>query len=131
MNSDLNFLQTASPLSKKFFSKENKEVLQANMKNLVYKKIGAKIGRQSDEELVAVMRSIFFQNSRNKADKINEQVIELNKLVLKYCVNNIVSNVMQHQKYIEDINQNKYVKSLPDRPKAMNTTKQLEYKMPW
>ena len=131
MNSDLNFLQTASPLSKKFFSKENKEVLQANMKNLVYKKIGAKIGRQSDEELVAVMRSIFFQHSRNKADKINEQIVELNKLVLKYCVNNIVSNVMQHQKYIEDINQNKYVKSLPDRPKAMNTTKQLEYKMPW
>tara|TARA_Y100000741_G_C18090711_1_gene492641 strand:- start:161 stop:556 length:396 start_codon:yes stop_codon:yes gene_type:complete len=131
MNSDLNFLQTASPLSKKFFSKDNKEILQANMKNLVYKKIGVKIGRQSDEELVAVMRSIFFQHSRNKADKINEQIVHLNKLVLKYCVNNIVSNVMQHQKYIEDINQNKYVKSLPDRPKAMNTTKQLEYKMPW
>ena len=131
MNSDLNFLQTASPLSTKFFSNNNKEILQVNMINLVYKKIGVKIGRQSDEELVAVMRSIFFQNSRNKADKINEQVIELNKLVLKYCVNNIVSNVMQHQKYIEDINQNKYVKSLPDRPKAMNTTKQLEYKMPW
>ena len=96
MNSDLNFLQTASPLSKKFFSNNNKEILQANMKNLVYKKIGVKIGRQSDEELVAVMRSIFFQHSRNKADKINEQVVELNKLVLKYCVNNIVSNVMQH-----------------------------------
>jgi hypothetical protein len=131
MNSDLNFLQTASPLSTKFFSKENREILQANMKNLVYKKIGAKIGRQSDEELVAVMRSIFFQNARNKLENINEQVVQLNKLVLKYCVNNIVSNVMQHQKYIEDINQNKYVKSLPDRPKAMNTTKQLEYKMPW
>lgn len=131
MNSDLNFLQTASPLSKKFFSNNNKQILQVNMKNLVYKKIGVKIGRQSDDELTTVMRSIFFQNSRNKAENINEQVVELNKLVLKYCVNNIVSNVMQHQKYIEDINQNKYVKSLPDRPKAMNTTKQLEYKMPW
>ena len=131
MNSDLNFLQTASPLSTKFFSNNNKEILQVNMINLVYKKIGAKIGRQNEGELVAVMRSIFFQNSRNKADKINEQVIELNKLVLKYCVNNIVSNVMQHRKYIEDIQQDKYVTSLPDRPKAMNNTKQLEYKMPW
>ena len=78
MNNDLNFLQTASPLSKKFFSKENKEILQVNMKNLVYKKIGVKIGRQSDDELTTVMRSIFFQNSRNKADKINEQVEEAN-----------------------------------------------------
>lgn len=131
MNNDLNFLQTASPLSMKFFSKENKEILQANMKNLVYKKIGVKIGNQKEEELVAVMRSIFFQYSKNKVDKINEQVVELNKFVLKYCVNNIISNVMQHQKYIEDIQQDKYVTSLQDRPKAMNTTKQLEYKMPW
>ena len=43
----------------------------------------------------------------------------------KYAIPNIVG------KTNEDINQNKYVKSLPDRPKSMNNTKQLEYKMPW
>lgn len=133
MPNELNCLYTESDLSNAFFSDRNKEVIQNNIRYLVYKKSGNnfKIARQSDSELVTIMRSIFFQESRNQLSDINKQVYELNKSVLKFAVNRVLSNVMQHQKYLEDISQEKYTRSIPDRAISVSNRKQLELPKPW
>ena len=133
MTNNLNCLQTESKLSNAFFSESNKKILQNNIRYLVFKKSGNKIkvSNQSPDELMTVMRSIYFSEAKNLPNRIGEQVVCLNKSVLKYCVNNVLSSAMQHQKYMEDIKQEKYVQSLPDRAISVSNRKQLEYGNPW
>lgn len=94
-----------TPLSKTFFSKENINLLQ----NTIIQKIRFKsnnnylIDRQSDEELIIIMRSIFLTNSKNNDTNIKLQIKELNHLVLEYCIPNIITNIKQHLQYLEDI----------------------------
>ena len=48
------------------------------------------------------MRSTFLQNSSNKPDNISQQVIELNKIVLNYCIQQVYSEAQGYIKYIFD-----------------------------
>lgn len=75
-----------TPVSKVFFSRKNVDYLQYMMKKLVYKETGHIIGRQSDEELLIIMRSIYLQHSQNLPYNVSRQVAELNYRVLKYGV---------------------------------------------
>lgn len=96
-----------SLLSKLFFSENNIDLIQLELKKKVYEKTDNKylIGRQSDTELLIVMRSIFLQNSKNLDTKLKEQIITLNNLVLNYCVDNVISGILAHIGYIKDIEQ--------------------------
>ena len=67
----------------------------------VYLRSGKKhiIGRQSDTQLQIIMRSIYLQNSKNLNTDIKGQIQELNKLVIDYCVPNILVEVEQYIQY--------------------------------
>lgn len=94
-----------SLLSKLFFSENNIDLIQLELKKKVYEKTEKKylIDRQSDTELLIVMRSIFLQNSKNLDYDLKNQIIHLNNLVLNYCVDNVISGILAHVGYIKDI----------------------------
>lgn len=97
----LNSIQTNSLLSKTYFGRENFEQLQNLIRYNVYLQSGKRhvIGRQSDMQLQIIMRSIYLQNSKNQENNISEQIKELNKMVLDFCVPNILVGIEQYQQY--------------------------------
>jgi hypothetical protein len=88
-----------------FFSPSNVDALQEGVRYGVYMASGGKhvIGRQSDNELMVVMRSTFLQESKNLEVNVLEQIKVLNAVVLQYCVPLIHSNVIQFYGYKKDI----------------------------
>lgn len=94
-----------SPVSELFFSKANIDALQVGLTNSILNETCGKtrIGKQSVNELLTVMRGIFLQNSKNSKFQIVEQVKELNTQVLNFCVPKIMSELRMHEKYISDI----------------------------
>jgi hypothetical protein len=73
------------------------------MKKLVYKETGNIIGRQSDEELLIIMRSIYLSDSKNQPTDFTRQVAELNYKVLKYAVyDEILPKVKGYATYLND-----------------------------
>ena len=87
-----------------FFSLKNIETIQKKIILSIYNNTGGKykIGRQSEEQLKIIMRSIYLQNSRNLPFQIQEQVDILNKKVLEYCIPNIYTEILQYEKYLKD-----------------------------
>ena len=76
------------------------------MKNLVYNNKGVIIGKQSDIELIQVMKSIFNKNANQYTSDILEETKRLNNMVLTYCVGNIMNEIDMFKKYQYDINNN-------------------------
>jgi len=62
------------------------------------------ITRQSDMNLQIIMRSIYLQYGKNLPCQIKEQVLELNKEVIKECLKIIIPNIQQTIGYRNDIN---------------------------
>jgi len=96
---------TANPISELFFSELNINILQDGIRYRVYNETNGKyiVGRQSDQELKAVMRSIYYQYSVNQDTNCVGQVRVLNTYVLDWCVSEVLSNLLQHQRYKVDI----------------------------
>ena len=49
------------------------------------------------------MRSIYLQFGQNRKTNIKQQLIDLNKRVIDWCVKEIISNIMQYDSYKETI----------------------------
>ena len=75
---------------------------------------GTKISKQSQDELLIVMRSIFLQYSKNLDYNLQKQINELNKHVLKYCINNVYTNLQQYNHYINDITKEQQILDKPE-----------------
>ena len=104
-----------SLLSNLYFSQENIDYLQTEVISRVYEKTNKKhiIGRQSEDELMIVMRSIYLQHGKNMITLLERQVDVLNNLVLDYCVDNIYTNLLQYFEYINDITKDQPVLDMP------------------
>lgn len=99
------FGQLASTdLSRVFFSEENVSALQEGIRYRVYVETNGAyiIGRQSDQELRIVMRSVYYQHARNDGSDCVAQTRELNAKVLDWAVPDVLSNLMQYQVYKRD-----------------------------
>lgn len=90
-------------LSRTYFSNDNIERLQLMIIDAVYKSCQKKISRQSYQELQIIMKSMYLQYGRNLSYDIEGQVATLNKYVIDECVRIIVPNVLQYNKYMDDI----------------------------
>jgi hypothetical protein len=94
-------------ISDLFFSDYNVNILQDAIRYRVWVESNRTlmIGRQSDRELSIVMRSIYISESKNREDSesmVVQQVKQLNKLVLDYCVPQIVREGDMYRKYTSD-----------------------------
>ncbi len=97
-------IHSTNPISDVFFSKENIGILQDGIRYIVYKRSSDKliIDRQSDNELLIIMRSIYLQYSSHKPYAVLEQVRELNSKVIDYAVPVILTELNQYVNYTKD-----------------------------
>lgn len=88
-----------------FFSDDNLNALQQGIRYRVYVDSENQIvvGRQSDEALEAIMRSIYTDHSRNLPFDIVGQVRSLNARVLEFAVPQVVSEARMYGHYMRDI----------------------------
>ena len=104
-----------SPMSSLYFSQTNVDYLQDQMIERIYKKSKGKhiITKQSEDELLIVMRSIYLQYGKNNDTNLQHQINDLNERVLDYCVGNIIMNIYQHYAYLKDITKEQEIMEKP------------------
>jgi hypothetical protein len=93
-----------TPLSNMYFSRANIQILQNGIRAGVYHKSNGQytIGPQDCDSLKIIMRSVFLQNSSNQINNIQQQIEELNKMVLNFCIQQVYSEAQGYMKYIDD-----------------------------
>jgi hypothetical protein len=89
-------------LKETFFSKENIDIIQKQLINEVKDQSKGKytIGYQKYEHLVQIMEDIFKTYNNN----VNEDVNELNKKVVAFCLPYIFNQIVSHIKWQNDSN---------------------------
>jgi hypothetical protein len=121
-------LWTSNSLSQAFFSEQNIQILQNGIRAGVYQRSNGQylIGPQDCDSLKIIMRSVFLQHAANQPHNISQQVKELNKIVLNYCIQQVYSEAQGYMKYIDDAS----TLVVPIAPPVMsnNTDRQLEFK---
>jgi hypothetical protein len=104
-------------LSRTFFSNDNIERIQRQIVQGVFDETQKKISKQSYQELQVIMKSIYLQYGKNLPYDIEKQVVTLNKYVADECIRIITPNLLQYNKYIEDI-----TSPIPIMPRSQNVS---------
>jgi len=115
-------------MSQTFFSKENIQIIQNGIREGVYKISNNQylVGQQDCDVLKVIMRSIYLQHSANQPNNITQQIIELNKMVLDYCIKQVYSEAQSYMKYLDDAST--LVVPIAHPVMANNTDRELEFK---
>ena len=61
------------------------------------------VDQQPQDQIVSVMRSMFYQHSKNLDNNIPQQIAILNKNVIDHCINNVYNEVVSYNKYLQSI----------------------------
>ena len=83
-------------ISDLFLSEKNINLIELKIINIIQEKFNYKISKQSRNELLIVMRSIFLNNCTNNysnKEDVKKELKKLNDLVINYCVDNIIKNI--------------------------------------
>ena len=117
-------------LSNFFFSGQNICIIQNAIRVGVSEKSNGQfiIGNQDEDTLKIIMRSVFLQNAANQPTHIKEQVIQLNKIVLNYCIPQVYGEAQGYRQYIKDAST--MYTPIPPPIMADNNDKELILK-PW
>jgi hypothetical protein len=98
-----------SVISRVFFCPQNIQLLQNGIRAGVARRSEERgtgemiVGRQNEDQLKLVMRSVFLQNvSEFERGDVTRKVEELNALVLDYCVKNVYDETLAYRRYIRD-----------------------------
>ena len=123
-------LWSQTPLSQAFFSQQNIQIIQNGIRAGVYNRSNGQyvIGPQDCDSLKIVMRSVFLQYSANQPNNYQQQITQLNKIVLEYCIQQVYSEAQGYMKYVDDAST--LVVPLSHPVMTSNNDRQLELK-PW
>ena len=105
-------IQCETELSCKFFSKQNIMHLHSEIIIAVQDKLKVNIDKQSDQELVIIMRAIFLQNAYESSD-VAQELKNLNLKVLMEIVPEIISKIKQHMEHLNNQKTNLQVMEHP------------------
>jgi hypothetical protein len=100
---NIQYRHSNTSLNKEFFSQENMDLLQSRIQGEVRQMVNAEIGRQSDSDLMLVMRSYYLQYARNNPNEVREELAELNDRVVAFCANRIAVEVEAYRYFRKDI----------------------------
>jgi hypothetical protein len=100
---NIQFKHTNTSLNTQFFGPENVETLQQQIRAAVASMIGANIDRQSDPDLLMVMRSYYLTYAQNIPGNEAQELAELNDRVVSFCANRIAVEVEAYRYYRKDI----------------------------
>lgn len=97
----INRVYSGNCVSETFFSADNINIIQQGIINTVYNRSNGlyDIGKQSEQELNIIMRSIYLQEGKNLNFDIKSQVLKLNTSVIDWCVTEIIKNIKQYNEY--------------------------------
>lgn len=96
-----------NPISDLYFCPNNVNILQDGIRYKVWRETGERyvIGKQNEQELRIVMRSIYFQYAKHLPNDVVGQVRELNAKVIEWVVPEVISNLRQFEQYRKDASQ--------------------------
>lgn len=93
-----------TPLTRVYFSQKNIDAVHKAIQYRVYQNHGTRIAKQSDTEVRVIMKSIYFLHAQNLEDKIADQVRCLNKRVIDFAEEQIVTQLKQYTVFQHDHN---------------------------
>lgn len=99
----IQYRHSETPLNRLFFSQGNIDKLQTDIQMTVRQMVNATIDRQSDSDLMMVMRSYYLQYAQNNPSRLQEELDDLNKRVVNFCSNRIAVEVEAYRYYRKDI----------------------------
>jgi len=117
-------------ISDLFLSEKNINLIHLKIINSIREKYNYNISKQSKNELLIIMRSIYLDNCTNNFSnktEIKKELIKLNNLVINYSINNIIKNIKSYELYLDKINNNLNPIDLP-KPTTVKGDKILELK---
>lgn len=111
--------QCSTPLNTLFFSDFNTNLLQKAIRQSFKNKTGISIDYQNPDDLFAIMRVVFINNSSDHHSRVQAQVKFMNEIVIKTALAQIQTGVAQYIGYVQDID----TTARPiDRPVNTSTT---------
>ena len=91
--------QPPTPLNTAFFSKGNVDALQEAIVARIAEGLGLRIDRQSDWELLLIMRRMYMESATNWPDNLEEEVTRLNSMVFQLSAEAVSRNVTRYMTY--------------------------------
>ena len=95
-------IHETTPLNASYFSPQNVQHLQNEIRYRVFLETKHTIDEQSPDDLKTVMRSYYLQYSTNDGTSTQSQVSYLNNLVLQFSVDRVIVELKAYLKYIND-----------------------------
>lgn len=95
----------ATPMNQAYFSPANVQIVQNKIRREVFERSNGDflIDPQSVDELMIVLRAMYYQYGKNQPDNIPGQIAELNQMVADWCVPKILAEASMHKTYLHDI----------------------------
>lgn len=105
MSEQMHYRHVNTPLNTVFFSQSNLDNLQQQLQDRVLdlSKGEFKIGRQSDADLMLIMRSYYLQFGDNNPDEVARELAQLNERVVAFASNRIMVELVAYERYRKDI----------------------------
>jgi hypothetical protein len=100
---NIQYKHSNTPLNEMFFSQENMDRLQQMIHDTVFQMVGADIGKQSEPDLMLVMRSYYLTYAENVPGSEMAELEQLNNRVVSFCSNRIAVEVEAYRYYRKDI----------------------------
>tara|TARA_B100001094_G_C18186574_1_gene804171 strand:+ start:642 stop:1499 length:858 start_codon:yes stop_codon:yes gene_type:complete len=98
-------IQEINHISNTFFSEINVNAINTAIRANIKNNYNVLIPDQINNSLFIIMRSIYLQYSQNiSTNDVIAEVKYLNKLVIDYCLEKIISELVAYNKYKNDIN---------------------------
>ena len=92
----IQYRHSSTPVNEQFFSPQNMDIIQDRIRTTVRGMVNADIDRQSDTDLMLVMRSYYLQYAGESVEQLNERVVN-------FCANRIAVEVEAYRYYRKDI----------------------------
>ena len=90
-------------VTKLLFSPKNIKALQDSIRYYVFKKTQQNISNQSDEQLYIIIRAIALEFGNFVVPDPVKEVTRLNMMIIDRCVNNIIVELVEYNRYVNDL----------------------------
>jgi hypothetical protein len=100
---NIQYRHSNTTLNERFFSQENMDRIQTEIRSMVSQMVGGTIDKQSESDLMMVMRSYYLTYGTNVEGDEAAELEALNSRVVAFCSNRIAVEVEAYRYYRKDI----------------------------
>ena len=85
-----------------YFSNTNINLIQKELRDNVNRLYGYKIDKQSEDNLLIIMRSFYTLYANPEAQDVKNEILKINKLVIDRATKIVVTNIKMYKIYLND-----------------------------